>query len=354
MRPAAPPLSLRDLGVFSGVAEDLVHGLIEREDTAGAVEVCREVVRRVRTGTDAEETYRLLTLARWLSVLSCELGGFDAGSDELGSAAEAVHVRRALYLRDAAAHRDRLAEALGRLAHLQAARGQAAEAQAAAGEATWLLRGSADAGSPQPQQADSLAVLRTILTRTGRASEAAEVSGQVVQARHREAARAPVDDAYLALALAWHDYAERVRALGDRSQTYAALREAVAAAREAVRISPDRARAEQRLAATLTRAVREYHAIWCLEDARLACREALALRWHAPEPRLFELGELMVESGRLLEAAGDRDNAVGALREAAGYLRKSLEESGDPRAARLLPQVEHAVIAWQHAPRRPA
>ena len=332
-------LPLRDLGLFSGVAEDLVHGLIEREDTGGAVEVCRQAVRRVRAATEVDETYRLLTLARWLSVLTCDLNSHDTGSDELGSAVEAVHIRRALHAQDPAAHRDRLAEALGRLAQLRRERGRAAEAETASAEATWLLRDSA-------LQAESLSILRTILTRLGRKAEAAAVSGQVVEARHRELTRAPVDEAYWALALAWHDYADRVQDLGDRSQAYAALREAVAAAREPVRISPDRARAEQHLAETLTRAMRGYHALSCPDDARAACHEALALRWNAPEPRLFELGDLLTANSQLLDLAGDRHNALAAMREAAGFLRKSLEESRDPRAGRLLPQVENALNVW--------
>ena len=333
-------LPLRDLGLFSGVAEDLVHGLIELEDTGAAVEVCREAVRRVRAATEVDETYRLLTLAHWLSVLTCDLNSHDTGSDDLGSAVEAVHIRRALHAQDPAAHRDRLAEALGRLAQLRRERGQAAAAEAASGEATWLLRDSA-------LPADSLTVLRTILTRLGRKAEAAAVSGQVVQARHRELTRAPVDDAYWALAAAWHDYADRVQELGDRSQAYAALREAVAAAREPVRISPDRARAEERLAETLTRAMRGYHALNCPDDARASCHEALTLRWNAPEPRLFELGDLLTANSQLLDLAGDRHNAVAAMREAVGFLRKSLEEGRDPRAARLLPKVENALAAWQ-------
>lgn len=332
--PAALPL--RDLGLFSGVAEDLVHGLIELEDTGGAVEVCREAVRRVRAATEVDETFRLLTLGRWLSVLTCDLNSHDTGSDDLAGAVETVHIRRALYARDPGAHRDRLAEALGRLAQVRTERGQSAEAEAASAEATWLLRDCAT-------QAESLSVLRTILTRLGRKAEAAAVSGQVVQARHRELTRAPVDEAYWALALAWQDYAVRVQELGDRSQTYAALREAVAAAREPVRISPDRARAEERLAETLTRAMRCYHAIGCPDDARSACHEALTLRWNAPEPRLFELGDLLTANSRLLDLAGDRHNAVAALREAVGFLRKSIEETRDPRAGRLLPQVENAL-----------
>jgi tetratricopeptide (TPR) repeat protein len=341
-------LSLRDLGLFSGVAEDLVHGLIGLEDTAGAVAACREVVGRVRTATDVEETYRLLTLARWLSVLACDLEGHDAGADELGTAVEAVRIRRALYTQDPAPHRDRLAEALGRLAQVRAGQGRPAEAETAFAEATWLLREPAPAGVQAVPQAETLIVLRTILSRLGRRSDAAAVSGQVVQARHRELSRAPVDEGYWALALAWHDYAERVQELGDRSQTYAALREAVVAAREPVRISPDRARAEGLLAGSLTRAMRGYATILCLDEARNACHEALTLRWNAPEPRLFELGDLMVANGRFLDLAGDRANAVPAVREAVGFLRKSLEENRDPRAARLLPQAEQTLAAWLH------
>ena len=92
--------------------------------------------------------------------------------------------------------------------------------------------------------------------------------------------------------------------------------------------------------------MRGYDAILCLDDARNACHEALTLRWNAPEPRLFELGDLMAANGRFLDLAGDRANAVGAVREAVGFLRKSLEENHDPRAARLLPQAEHVLATW--------